>query len=126
MKVLNEKLLEEICQYIKTYQVRQGRSPSYRNIAGHFNLSSLSLVSRYVDVLTDRGMIEKDEKNPTVHCLSKICKGLNISIGEFFEEDSRVENPVVNKVVMGLNKLDESEQFQVLDYVRRLVNNKDR
>ena len=71
-------------------------------------------------------MIEKDEKNPTVHCLSKICKGLNISIGEFFEEDSRVENPVVNKVVLGLNKLDESEQFQVLDYVRRLVNNKDR
>jgi repressor LexA len=62
MKVLNEKLLEEICQYIKTYQVRQGRSPSYRNIAGHFNLSSLSLVSRYVDVLTDRGMIAKDEK----------------------------------------------------------------
>lgn len=62
MKVLNEKLLEEICQYIKTYQVRQGRSPSYRNIAGHFNLSSLSLVSRYVDALTDRGMIERDEK----------------------------------------------------------------
>ena len=61
MKVLNEKLLEEICQYIKTYQVRQGRSPSYRNIAGHFNLSSLSLVSRYVDVLVERGIIERDE-----------------------------------------------------------------
>ena len=61
MKVLNEKLLEEICQYIKTYQVRQGSSPSYRNIAGHLNLSSLSLVSRYVDVLVERGIIERDE-----------------------------------------------------------------
>lgn len=60
MKVLNEKLLEQICDYIKTYQVRHGSSPSYRNIAAHFNLSSLSLVSRYIDALTDRGMIQKD------------------------------------------------------------------
>ncbi len=61
MKSINEKLLEEMLNYIKTYQVENGRSPAYRNIMKHFKLSSLSIVSRYVELLISRGEIKKDD-----------------------------------------------------------------
>lgn len=61
MKVYNEKLLETMLDYIKTYQVRNGSSPSYRNIMEKLNLSSLSMVKRYLDILFARGEISKDK-----------------------------------------------------------------
>lgn len=60
MKVLNEKLLSEMLDYIKTYQAKNGQSPSFRNIAKHFDIASLSTVSRYVDLLADRREIQKN------------------------------------------------------------------
>ena len=60
MKAFNENLLEAMLDYIKTYQVRNGKSPSYRNIKEQFNLSSLSIVNRYVDVLSSRGELKKN------------------------------------------------------------------
>ena len=87
MKVLNENLLSGILDYIKTYQVRQGKSPTYRNIASHFNLSSLSLVSRYVDVLAERGEIEKDDEG-------KICSST-------LDATSTVIAPMVGVVTCG-------------------------
>ena len=62
MKVLNENLLKEILDYIKTYQVSHGQSPSYRNIAKQFEIASLSTVSRYIDMLSSRGEIQKDDE----------------------------------------------------------------
>lgn len=61
MKVLNEQLLIKLQDYIKTYQMSNGESPSYRNIAKHFGLSSLSVVSRYVEILSSRGAISKND-----------------------------------------------------------------
>ena len=61
MKVCNEKLVESMLSYIKTYQIKNGRSPSYRNIMKALNLSSLSVVFRYIDVLRSRGELEKDD-----------------------------------------------------------------
>ena len=61
MKVCNEQLLESMLSYIKTYQVKNGRSPSYRNIMKALNLSSLSVVFRYIDVLRSRGELEKND-----------------------------------------------------------------
>ncbi len=46
--------------YIKTYQIENGRSPSYRNIMKQFKFSSLSVVCRYVEALRQRGSLEKD------------------------------------------------------------------
>ncbi len=60
MKNLNETLLEKMLSYIKTYQIERGRSPSYRNIMSQFSLSSLSVVCRYIEVLRQRGLLEKD------------------------------------------------------------------
>ena len=62
MKVLNEQLLSSMLDYIKTYQISRGQSPSYRNIAKHFAISSLSVVSRYIETLSERGLLGKDEE----------------------------------------------------------------
>ena len=62
MRVLNEQLLSQMLDYIKTYQIEKGMSPSYRNIMKRLNLSSLSMVNRYVDILVSRGLIKKDNE----------------------------------------------------------------
>lgn len=61
MKNINEKFAQELLDYIKTYQIENGRSPSYRNIMKRFKLSSLSVVCRYVELLHQRGQIGKDK-----------------------------------------------------------------
>ena len=61
MKRLNEKLLENILLYIKNFSLDRGRSPSFREIQSKFNLSSLSMVSRYVDKLCANGSIKKTQ-----------------------------------------------------------------
>ena len=59
MKLYNEKLLSDILDYIKSFSLNYGRSPSYRDIKNKFSLSSLSLVSRYVDKLCEKGYLKK-------------------------------------------------------------------
>lgn len=61
MKVCNEELIENMLSYIKTYQVKNGKSPSYRNIMKALNLSSLSVVFRYIDLLRSRGELKKND-----------------------------------------------------------------
>ena len=88
MKVVNEKLLSEILEYIKTYQMSNGQSPSYRNIAKHFNLTSLSVVSRYVQLLSERGEINKNDEGK-IDCLHS------------FDASSVTFAPVVGVVTCG-------------------------
>lgn len=88
MKVLNEKLLCEILDYIKTYQARNGQSPSFRNIAKKFDIASLSMVSRYVDILVHRGEIEKDAEG-------------RIACQHGFDSSSITIAPVVGVVTCG-------------------------
>lgn len=59
MRTLNEKLLNEMAHYIKTYQVEEHRSPSYRKIMHALGMSSLNLVQRYVFALEKRGRIRR-------------------------------------------------------------------
>lgn len=68
MKIVNEQLLQKMKDYVKTYQIKNGESPSYRNISKHFSISSLSQVSRYIDILVSRGDLEKDESG-RINCL---------------------------------------------------------
>ena len=68
MKTVNEELLAKLLSYVKTYQIKHGESPSYRSIASHLSMSSLSQVSRYVDILAARGELEKDEDG-RINCL---------------------------------------------------------
>ncbi len=60
MKSCSENVLERMLEYIKTYQIENGQSPSYRNILRALNLSSVSVVSRYIKLLNERGLLMKD------------------------------------------------------------------
>ena len=88
MKVFNENLLEGMLNYIKTYQVRNGKSPSYRNIKEQFNLSSLSIVNRYIDVLTSKGELKKNANG-------------GIDISSNLDCGSTITAPIVGTVTCG-------------------------
>ncbi len=61
MRLFDESLLGRTLDYIKEYQLREGKSPSYRNImcnvSGYGNLTK---VQRYIAVLHNRGLINKE------------------------------------------------------------------
>lgn len=61
MKKINEEALEIILEYINEHQKEKGRSPSYRDIQKKLNLSSLSVVHRYINELKVRGLLEGEE-----------------------------------------------------------------
>lgn len=61
MKKTNEALLQKTLDYIQTYQISEGRSPSYRDIASKLKMSSPSVAHRYIQILQSRGLANKDE-----------------------------------------------------------------
>lgn len=62
MRSVNENLLNQTLDYIQTYQLNEGKSPSYRDIAEALNMASSSVAHRYVSLLQERGVLSKDEK----------------------------------------------------------------
>lgn len=59
MRVLNKAKLDIIEQFIVDYQKESGRSPSYREIMRETNISSSSMVQKYVLALEREGRIER-------------------------------------------------------------------
>lgn len=88
MKVLNKDILEKILNFIKTYQIEKGESPSFREIMKNFNLSSLSVVNRYINSLCKLGVIDKNS-----------CGKIDIS--KNFEKGKTIIAPVVGTVACG-------------------------
>ncbi len=62
MKKIDESKLENILEFIKVYQIENGRSPTYREIMKRLNINSLSQVNRYVSLLVDLGKLKKDKQ----------------------------------------------------------------
>ena len=60
MKKINEALLGNILEYIKAFQLSNGKSPTQRQIKNALGISSLSLVNRYIKLLEERGNIQRD------------------------------------------------------------------
>ena len=60
MKTLDNQKLEKLLTYIKEYQIRNGRSPSYRTIMRDLQFNDIAMVSRYVNRLYSNGLIKKD------------------------------------------------------------------
>ena len=58
--------------------------------------------------------IELGNKNPTVEMLSYICYALNISLREFFNVE---ENKIEPSLMMALEKLSETEQRKLADFI---------
>lgn len=61
MRVINETKLNEVLDYIKNFQVKEGRSPSYRQIMKAVNFSSLAQSQRYVKTLQSRNLIKRND-----------------------------------------------------------------
>lgn len=59
MRTLNQNTLETMENYIIEFQKAQGRSPSFREIMKALNMSSLSMVQKYVLALERNGRIER-------------------------------------------------------------------
>ncbi|MBU0531505.1 transcriptional repressor LexA [Patescibacteria group bacterium] len=55
------KKQSEVLAFIKEYIADNGYSPSYREIADHFGLSSPATIHQHVQALVEKGMIEVDE-----------------------------------------------------------------
>lgn len=89
MKVINERTIEKVLEYIKDFQKKEGRSPSYRQIMRECSLTCLANAQKYVSVLHARGAIAKDD-------LGKIVIPTNLSKGK------TIAAPLVGKVACGV------------------------
>lgn len=60
MRVPNEDKVLLVLNFIKDFQKREGRSPSFRQIARGCSFPSLRTAQQYVAILQKRGMLEKN------------------------------------------------------------------
>ena len=61
MRSLDMNKLEETKDFIANYQIKFGKSPSYRTIQKELNYSGLASVQRYMTWLYANGWVQKDE-----------------------------------------------------------------
>ncbi len=65
--------------------------------------------------------LERDEKSPTVKCLSGICNGLHLSLNEFFDTKNDIKlKPYTNQIIEEINSFDEKEQKELLQIIRHI------
>lgn len=88
MRVIDEKKLFDILDFIKEFQKKEGRSPSFRQITNALDLKSLSVAQRYVKILQSRGLLEKNNSG-------KIITPTNLSKGK------TIIAPLVGKIACG-------------------------
>lgn len=88
MRTLNTDKLAEIENFIKTYQKKKGKSPSYREVMHGVAMSSLNLVQRYVLAL------ERDNR------IMRTRLG-NIDIPRQLKTGSMVAVPLVGDIACG-------------------------
>ena len=88
MKCVNEDLLKRVLDYVETYQIREGKSPTYRDIARALKMNSTSVAHRYVNLLSLQGYLSKDDEG-------------KIEIKENLAPSSSVIAPMVGTVRCG-------------------------
>ena len=70
--------------------------------------------------------LERDEKSPTVKCLSGICSGLHLSLKEFFDTENDIHmKPYANQIFDEINCFDEKDQQELLQIIRHISHIKD-
>ncbi len=88
MKVLNQNTLNRIEEYIHSYQKENGLSPSYRMIMRDMNISSISIVQRYVLTLEKQGRIKRTNLG-------------NIDVPKRLKTGETVSTPLVGQIACG-------------------------
>lgn len=61
MRIINENKVIQVLDFIKDFQLKEGRSPSYRQIAKAVCFPSLATAQKYVNVLNERDLIKRND-----------------------------------------------------------------
>lgn len=88
MKVLDEQKITAVLDYIKDFQKKEGRSPSFRQIKNACGFNHISVAQRYVYKLVSRGQITQDK-------LGQISTPTNLRKGQ------TVVAPLVGQIACG-------------------------
>ena len=60
MKQIDENKLNQLLEFVKNFQIKEGRSPSIRQVANALNITSTATAQKYVKKLHERNLIERD------------------------------------------------------------------
>jgi transcriptional regulator with XRE-family HTH domain len=86
-----------------------------------YGLSQLQLATSSDITSAYLSLLERDEKNPTVFVLSKICEALNISLKEFFDIEYDIENnATINQIIYELKLFSIEEQEEILNIIKHI------
>ena len=88
MKPFDEAKLNQLLEFVKNFQVKEGRSPSIRQVMNAMNFSSTSIAQRYIKKLNERNLIERDT-------FGKVITPTNLQAGK------TIVAPLVGKVACG-------------------------
>ena len=85
------KKQRQILDFISSYSISHGYAPSYREIAGHFHLHSVSTVFQHIKALEEKGFIAKNFNSAR-----------SVDVVEPSQESARViELPLVGLIAAG-------------------------
>lgn len=88
MKNLDENKLEQLAQFIQTYQISNGKSPTHRTMMKEMNFSGFAILQRYLKRLVAHGWVIKNDIG-------------GIDIPENLRHDKTVKVPVVGEIACG-------------------------
>lgn len=99
------KRQREILDFIVNFQLEKGYSPSYREIADNFHLSSVSTIHQHIKGLEDKGFIDKDYNR---------ARSLDI-LGDIDEYPGVINLPLVGLITAGepIEAIEERESIAV-------------
>ncbi|MCF8265617.1 MAG: transcriptional repressor LexA, partial [Melioribacteraceae bacterium] len=92
-KILTDRQ-KEILEFLESYIELNGYSPTYREIASHFNLASTFGVKRHIDALNKKGFLNSESNSSRTLTLTHINQTQPASV-------DYIEIPVVGRVAAG-------------------------
>lgn len=111
MPVLTEKQ-SAVLEFIENYQLKNGRSPTLREMREHFQVSSDNSILKHLKALEEKGCIEKDDSARGIKPLSTVRERL---------QSTDVKLPLVGLVPAGGPVLSEENIETHLSIGRDLV-----
>lgn len=62
MRVIKENTVQAVLNFVKEYQKKEGRSPSFRQICHAMSFPSIGTAQKYVNVLKTRGLLSQNDQ----------------------------------------------------------------
>lgn len=69
------------------------------------------------------GMVERGEKNPTVRIIEQLCRVLDVSLADFFQNNEKnlCEDPIMEQILYCLRDKSESEKKAFLQLIQQIL-----